>query len=72
MLICLGEHDAHALEITRSDHSIEELRREACRCEDSKQAQRLPGLAVALKGVSREVVARAAGIGIVNANTGHS
>jgi hypothetical protein len=44
MLIRLGDHDAHALEITRSDHSIEELRREACRCEDSKQAQRLLAL----------------------------
>jgi len=51
------------LDITRSDHSIEELWREACRCENSKQARRLLGLAMALEGVSREVAGKAAGVG---------
>jgi transposase len=50
------------LNITRNDHSIEELRREACRCEDSKQARRLLGLAMALEGAPREVAAKAAGM----------
>jgi transposase len=50
------------LEITRGDYSIEKLRREACRCEDSRQARRLLGLAMALEGASREVAATAAGM----------
>lgn len=51
-----------ALEITRADYSIEELRREACRCEDSKQARRLLGLAIALEGATRELAATMAGM----------
>ena len=51
-----------ALEITRTDHSVEELRREACHCEDSKQARRLLGLAMALEGTTREIAAKIAGM----------
>lgn len=50
------------LVITRDDHSIEELRREAGRCRDSKQARRLLGLAMALEGFSRAAAAKAAGM----------
>ena len=50
------------LDITRNDHSIEELRREACGCRDSKQARRLLGLAMALEGSTREAAAKAAGM----------
>src|SRR5450756_131100 len=51
-----------SLEITRGEHSIEELRRAACRCGDSKQARRLLGLAMALEGNTREMAATAAGM----------
>jgi len=50
------------LDITRDDHSIDELRREAGRCRDSKQARRLLGLAMALEGFSREAAAKAVGM----------
>src|ERR1700680_2353217 len=50
------------MEIMRPDHSIEGLRREACRCEDSKQSRRLLGLAMAMEGAAREVAAKGAGM----------
>lgn len=50
------------LAIERTDYSIGELRYEACRCEDSSQARRLLGLAMALEGGTREKAATAAGM----------
>src|ERR1700680_3730494 len=50
------------LEIMRTDHSIEGLRGEACRCGESKQARRLLGLAMAMEGAAREVAAKGAGM----------
>jgi transposase-like protein len=50
------------MDITRTDHSVDELLREACRCEDAKQARRLLGLAMALEGAAGETIATAAGV----------
>ncbi len=50
------------LDIVRSDHSVEELRREARRCDDAKQVRRLLGLALALEGATRDAAAKAAGM----------
>jgi transposase-like protein len=50
------------MDITRTDHSVDELLREACRCEDAKQARRLLGLAMALEGAASETIATAAGV----------
>ena len=50
------------LAITRTDYSIAELRGEACRCENSGQARRLLGLAMALEGATRETAAKVAGM----------
>ena len=51
-----------SLTIERKDFSIDALRREACRCEDSKQARRLLGLAMVMEGIKRGVAAKAAGM----------
>jgi transposase len=50
------------LDITRDDHSIDELRREAAGCRCSKQARRLLGLALVLEGSTREAAAKAVGM----------
>lgn len=50
------------LAITRTGYSIEELRREACRCEDSSQARRVLGIAMALEGATRQMAATVAGM----------
>jgi transposase len=51
-----------SLTIEREDFSAGALRREACRCEDSKQARRLLGLAMVMEGIKRGVAAKAAGM----------
>jgi len=50
------------LAITRTDYSIAELRREACRSEDTSQARRVLGIAMALEGATREMAAKVAGM----------
>ena len=51
-----------ALAITRGDFSADDLRREARRSKDSRQACRLLSLAMVLKGVTRTEAARAGGM----------
>ena len=51
-----------ALAITRDDFSAADLRREARRSKDSRQARRLLSLALVLEGVPRAAAARAGGM----------
>ena len=49
-----------AIEITRSEHTASELRREAARTEDCSQARQLLALALVMEGASRTQAARRA------------
>jgi len=51
-----------AIEITRTDFSADELRREASRVRDANQARRLLALALILEGASRSEAARLSGM----------
>jgi transposase len=51
-----------AIEITRSEHTASDLRREAARTEDSSQARRLLALALVMDGASRTQAATSCGM----------
>jgi len=51
-----------AIAVTRTDHTADELRREARRSKDADQARRLLGIALVLEGRSRTDAAVAAGM----------
>lgn len=51
-----------AVEITRQDHSVSELRREAARAKDGKAARRMLALALVLEGKSRAEAAEQCGM----------
>jgi len=53
---------AHAIEVTRRDHSSVQLRQEAKRCGDGRVACRILAIAHVLDGMSRTDAARSCGM----------
>jgi len=62
MSLIRGAGSMSAIEITRQDLSISQLRAEAARTADAKQARRILAIAMVLDGHSRLVAAQAGGM----------